>query len=62
MNRCALCGIELSDGGRLCGQHAYHDPGWAASNRVICDLLHRGIVPSRLPAIDRDEDLRGCPR
>ena len=62
MNRCVLCGVELPGGHDVCRQHDHHDPGWAASNRIVCDLLHRGVIPSRLPAVNREEDLRGCLR
>jgi hypothetical protein len=28
---------------------------WAAGNRIVCDLVHRGVVPLRLPKEQRDE-------
>jgi hypothetical protein len=36
------------------------DDGWAAGNRIMCDFVHRAIVPKRLAVDDRDpvlEDL-----
>lgn len=60
MNRCPSCAVELSDTLHLCPHHHGPDPAWAATNRVMCDLLHRGVVPARLRTGDRDEDLRGC--
>jgi hypothetical protein len=30
---------------------------WAAENRIMCDFIHRGIVPPRLPAAERADDL-----
>jgi hypothetical protein len=31
--------------------------GWAAENRIMCDLLHRGIVPPRLPPRARCDEV-----
>jgi hypothetical protein len=60
MNRCALCNTEIPAGSSLCPHHDVSEIGWAASNRIMCDFLHRGRVPPRVSARDRDEDLRGC--
>jgi len=55
---CASCGITNAYDGNLCShhQHVYGDD-WAVANRIICDLLHRGIEPRRLAATERDDDL-----
>ena len=55
MSLCALCGFALSDDSALCTHHhrAGDDDRWAEGNRILCDLLHRGKDPRRLP-----EDLR----
>ncbi len=60
MNRCASCGTELSEVTILCQHHHAYDNSWAETNRIMCDFLHRGVIPRRLRAADRDEDLRGC--
>ena len=53
MSRCALCGTELAGDGHLCAHHDYPaEHGWAMRNRLMCDLLHRGIVPPRLDQAD----------
>lgn len=49
MSLCASCGSELSDGTSLCRHHHLSlEVGWAQSNRMVCDLVHRGIQPARL--------------
>lgn len=60
MNRCASCGADLSEAMSLCPQHHAQEAGWAASNRIMCDFLHRGLVPPRVRASERDADLRSC--
>ncbi len=60
MNRCCACGIELSEAMTLCPHHHFHDAGWAATNRIMCELLHRGLVPPRVPPADREEEFCGC--
>ena len=58
MSLCASCGVPLAGDESLCLHHhsgAYSD-GWAMANRIVCDLVHRRIVPSRLSAADRDDD------
>jgi hypothetical protein len=52
MTLCASCGLELSGYAAADGVCLHHHPveeGWAASNRVMCDFFHRGIVRARLP-------------
>jgi hypothetical protein len=60
MNRCALCGAEVSGAVNLCPNHHAQDLGWAATNRVMCNFLHRGALPPRVSAVDRSQDLPGC--
>ena len=56
MGLCAACGVRIPGDGTLC---AHHVPGsgnhWAENNRLMCDLLHRGRVPARLPPAEREE-------
>jgi hypothetical protein len=56
MSLCALCGNDTHTADSLC---AYHNPGtdddWAHSNRIMCDFLHRGVVPPT-PAVATDAD------
>ena len=45
MSLCAYCGHPSSGSAGLCTHHALHDEAdWAASNRVMCDFVHRGIT------------------
>ena len=58
MSLCASCGLELSDASSLCRYH--HTGGedrWAEGNRIVCDLLHRGKEPNRLPREEREDRL-----
>jgi hypothetical protein len=56
MSVCASCGSQLSDGSSLCRHHhVASEDGWAAGNRILCDLLHRGVVPSRLSPDQRED-------
>lgn len=50
MSLCVLCGQQNPDESLLCAVHVSSDEAWAASNRLMCDFLHRGIVPPRLDA------------
>lgn len=56
MSLCFLCGSPTED-----IVHDYHfatlASGWAESNRIRCDLIHRHIVPQRLSERDRADDL-----
>ena len=55
MSTCAVC-VESSPGGSgLCPYHISVEDGWAAANRIMCDLVHRAIAPRRLPASERDQ-------
>jgi hypothetical protein len=44
---CAFCGLALSGKAALCRHHAVaYGQDWAVANRIICDLIHRGVVPA----------------
>lgn len=60
MNRCDACGVELPERMTMCLHHDSHEPAWAVTNRIMCDFLHRGVVPARLAPAARAEELRGC--
>ena len=51
---CPVCAWGKADA--LC---PYHGSGvhasWAEGNRIVCDLLHRGVEPPRLSVEERDE-------
>jgi hypothetical protein len=55
MSFCVVCGHTNPDRASFCSFHITQDPDWAAANRIMCDLVHRAIVPRRLPASERDE-------
>lgn len=58
MNLCASCGSELTDGSSLCRHHSLNgEERWSDGNRLLCDLLHRGKVPARLPDVQREEEV-----
>jgi len=49
---CASCGFALSGTAALCRHHAVvYDQDWAVANRIICDLIHRGVVPPASPKL-----------
>jgi hypothetical protein len=57
MSLCAVCGSALSDDSSICRHH--HLAGadhWAEGNRILCDLLHRGVQPGRLPKEIREDE------
>lgn len=58
MSLCPSCGLDTPDG--FCSHHAT-DSGdaWAISNRIMCDLIHRGVAPMRLSTHDRDDNFWG---
>jgi len=57
MSRCALCCYVIRDGDTLCAHHTREGGDrWAENNRCMCDLLHRGRVPPRLPVAEREGD------
>lgn len=53
MSVCASCGLNLSGDAGICSHHlVIYGDDWARANKIICDLLHRGIAPSRLSCSD----------
>jgi hypothetical protein len=60
MSTCAACGIDLIGDITLCFHHQHRSDDWARENRLMCDLLHRGLVAGkpaereRLPRPGRD--------
>ena len=57
MTRCGACGMEsITDNGGLCPHHvSARDSAWCVANRIMNDLLMRGIEPVRLPLEQRAE-------
>lgn len=54
---CVQCG---NDGGVLghCDYHARSDEDqWAVGNKILCDFIHRGRIPARLPFPERINEL-----
>jgi hypothetical protein len=46
MSLCALCAQPTLDGDDVCVFHLCgHGDEWATGNRIMCDFVHRGIVP-----------------
>ena len=46
MSRCVLCAQPTPDSEDVCSFHLYSSgEDWARGNRIMCDFLHRGIVP-----------------
>ena len=56
MSFCSVCAMQLEADVALCAHHHLSEIGWAAQNRIMCDLLHRGIVPPRLSAAELLDD------
>ena len=54
MSVCAVCVESNPSGGGLCPYHVSTEDGWAVANRIMCDFVHRAIVPRRLPPSERD--------
>jgi hypothetical protein len=55
MRRCPNCGAEIDAFTLLCRHH--HEgvaAGWSLVNRLMCDLVHRHIVPPRPPDTDAE--------
>ena len=53
-SHCCLCGLSYSGDVALCNHHVYGADDWAVANRLICDFVHRKIVPRRLPPEARE--------
>ena len=52
MSLCVQCAQPMLGSGEFCIHHlAAHADGWATGNRLMCDFLHRGIVPPIPPGI-----------
>jgi hypothetical protein len=64
MNACPWCSIRLSDSSQLCAHHLHaSDSDWAWTNRIMCDFLHRAILPARTMLAARHDDRPpGCLR
>lgn len=60
MSLCALCSTRLVGDANLCSHHHAPMEGWAAVNRLMCDFLHRGIVPPGANVIDGDGERQEC--
>ena len=46
MSRCGLCGQPTAGPGEICVYHmSFPADDWAEGNRIMCDFVHRGIVP-----------------
>ena len=41
---CPYCGHEIVGTNRVCLVHLVADQDWAAANRAMCDLVHRGAA------------------
>jgi hypothetical protein len=63
MSLCASCSLQLAANTSLCPHHhAAPADGWAVGNRILCDFVHRGIVPrSAPPEARREADLEMDP-
>lgn len=58
MSPCSICGRQIAAHLGFCQHHAAGGAdSWAASNRIMCDFVHRGIAPPRLDPADRLEEL-----
>ena len=46
MALCVLCAEPTLGDQDVCVFHLYgHGADWATGNRIMCDFLHRGVVP-----------------
>ena len=46
MHLCVLCAQPLLGRDDVCAYHLHgHGGDWATGNRIMCDFLHRGVVP-----------------
>ncbi len=57
MSRCAYCGLPNYGGDVICTyHHPYAGDDWATGIRIMCNFLHRDIVPPS-PAAGAGRDL-----
>jgi hypothetical protein len=56
MSACVSCGLEISDSSELCRHHVSQGDGWAESNRIMCDFVHRKKIPTRLAPEGRADE------
>ncbi|HXH81485.1 MAG TPA: hypothetical protein VNN07_01000 [Candidatus Tectomicrobia bacterium] len=63
MTACALCGARLVGSRGLCGRHDEDTSAgsWATENRIMCDLLRRGIVRVGLHVSPPGDDVSTSP-
>jgi hypothetical protein len=46
MRLCVICAQALTGRDDVCAYHLHgHGDDWATGNRIMCDFLHRGVVP-----------------
>ncbi|HEU5193977.1 MAG TPA: hypothetical protein VFW70_04480 [Methylomirabilota bacterium] len=46
----------MPQGDGVCSFHFYREHEWATGNRIMCDFLHRGIVPPASPPTADDRE------
>ena len=61
MSLCSQCGAEIYGDTALCVYHHAVVDSWATENRILCDLLHRGVIPQRLSEAERTADVVSAP-
>lgn len=59
MSLCASCGCQTGDNGICTFHHTVYGDDWAITNRIMCDLFHRGVVPPRLALEHRADETYG---
>jgi hypothetical protein len=58
MSPCSICGRQIAAHLGFCQHHsASGTDSWAASNRIMCDFVHRGVAPPRLQPAERLAEL-----
>jgi hypothetical protein len=58
MRVCAQCGNVTVGNAEICNEHlGYPNDDWAQANRMMCDFVHRGIVPPAPPERYADSEL-----
>ena len=56
MSVCACCGLAITDSSELCRYHLSNGDGWAQTNRIMCDFVHRRKIPARLAPDNRPDE------